>query len=334
MALLRSDVKWGMRSFALSFLILLGTLLSAFTLGSFLGRSSWFLDLFSHFHLQYAALLGLCLVAALLLRAGLLAALLLPALLANLALLAPFFLPFTPPSPSAAEIVSETTEAAPPRTLSVMALNVYMDNEEYGTISDYLREEAADVVMLSENKPALMRALGETLGDLYPHLYDESTRGTYGLALLSRYPLEEAKSVSLGGRGRRVIEVTLAEPARITLFGVHPLPPLGSRWAARRNDEIAKIGTLVQRTTNPVVLLGDFNASPWSRPLAQLTETTALRFANLGFGIRPTWSYRSPLLSAPIDHIFVSRAWQVSSYRVGRAVGSDHLPVVAELMLP
>ena len=304
--------------------------MSAFTLGSFLGRFHWTLDLFSHFHLQYAALLGLCFVAASLLRERRLAALLLPALLANVYLLAPFFLPN---SNSAKASMTRTTDA-PPRTLSVIALNVYMDNENYAAISDYLREENADVVMLSENKPALMRALEETVGDLYPHIYDESTRGTYGLALLSRYPFEEARSVSLGGRGRRILEVTLAEPALVTFFGVHPLPPLGSRWAARRNDELAAVGRLVQGTTNPVVLLGDFNASPWSRPIRQLTRTTALRFANLGFGIRPTWSYRGPLLSAPIDHIFVSPTWQVSNYHIGRAVGSDHLPVVAELVLP
>ena len=319
-----------MRSLVLGLLILLGTSLSAFTLGSFLGRFHWTLDLFSHFHLQYAALLGLCFVATLLLRERLLAALLLPALLANITLLAPFFLPSSGP----AEASMTRTTDAPPRTLSVMALNVYMDNDNYAAISDYLREENADVEMLSENKPALMRALKETVVDLYPHIYDESARGTYGLALLSRHPFEEARSVSLGGRGRRILEVTLAEPAPVTFFGVHPLPPLGSRWAARRNDELAAVGRLVQGTTNPVVLLGDFNASPWSRPIKQLTRTTALRFANLGFGIRPTWSYRSPLLSAPIDHIFVSPAWQVSSYHVGRAVGSDHLPVVAELVLP
>ena len=317
-----------MRPLALGFLILLGTLLSAFTLGSFLGRLHWSLDLFSHFHLQYAALLALCLVALLLLRANLFALLLLPALLANLYLLAPFFLPVSPPT---AETATESTE---PNTLSVMALNVYMDNENYGAISDYLREERADVVMLSENKPALMRALSETVGDLYPHIYDESTRGTYGLALLSRYPLEEAQSVPLGGRGRRILEVTLAEPTPVTFFGVHPLPPLGSRWAERRNNEIEAIGNLIQETTNPVILLGDFNASPWSHPIRHLTQNTALRFANLGFGVRPTWSYRSPLLSAPIDHIFVSPSWQVTRYEVGREVGSDHLPVVAELTLP
>ncbi len=297
------------------------------TLGSFLGRFHWSLDLFSHFHLQYAALLGLCVVAASLLRAGVLAALLLPALLANVYLLAPFFLP------GPVKAITGPTDA-PSQTLSVMALNVYMDNENYTAISDYLREENADVVMLSENKPALLRALGETVGDLYPHIYDESTRGTYGLALLSRYPFAEAKSVPLGGRGRRIIEVTLAEPAPVTLFGVHPLPPLGSRWAARRDDELGAVARLAQQTTNPTVLLGDFNASPWSHPVKQLTRMTALRFANLGFGVRPTWSYRGPLLSAPIDHILVSPAWQVEGYRVGRAVGSDHLPVVAELVLP
>ena len=308
--------------------ILSGTLPSAFTLGSLLGRFHWLLDVLSHFHLQYAALLGLCLVASLLLRARVLTLYLLPGLLVNLFLLAPFFLPRTG---VAGEVGSSQSRS--PHTLSVMTLNVYMDNRDYSAISDYLYEEAADVVVLSENKPALMRVLKETLSDLYPYIYDESTRGTYGLALLSRHPFEEARSVPLGRRGRRLIEVTLAEPTPVTLFGAHPLPPLGSRWAERRNDELVEIESLVQQSANPVVLLGDFNASPWSYPLEQLIETTGLRFANIGRGIRPTWFYQNVLLSAPIDHILVSSEWQVSAYKVGREVGSDHLPVVAELML-
>lgn len=139
--------------------------------------------------------------------------------------------------------------------------------------------------------------------------------------------------MALGGRGRRLIEVTLAEPTPVTLFGAHPLPPLGSRWAERRNDELTEIERLVQQRTNPVVLLGDFNASPWSYPLQQLVKTTGLRFANLGLGVRPTWFYQSVLLSAPIDHILVSPEWRVNAYEVGREVGSDHLPVMAELIL-
>ena len=325
---MRLTLKW--------LVILSGTSLSAFTLGALLGHFHWLLDVLSHFHLQYAALLGLCLAASLLLRARILALCLLPALLVNLFLLAPFFVPRSDATAVVASSQStrqSTSQSTTPYTLSVMTLNVYMDNRDYSAISDYLREEAADVVMLSENKPALMRVLKETLSDLYPHIYDESTRGTYGLALLSRYPFEAARSVPLGRRGRRLIEVTLRGQTPVTLFGAHPLPPLGSRWAERRNDELIAVERLIQQSAKPVVLLGDFNASPWSYPLKQLVETTGLRFANLGLGIRPTWSYQSVLLSAPIDHILVSPEWQVRAYEVGREVGSDHLPVMAELVL-
>ena len=306
------------------FVTSLGISLSALTLGSLLGRFHWLLDVASHFHLQYTALLGLCLAAGLLLRAKTLVLLLLPALLANLVLLAPFFLPQFG--------WAATAESTAGQTLSVMALNVYRDNRNDDAIVSYLRAERADVVMLSEVQPALMRTLQATLHDLYPHRYDASTPGTYGLAFLSRYPLLEARSVPLGGRRRRVIEATLAWQRPVTLLGAHPLPPLGSRWAQRRNDELVTLEALVQQVTNPVILLGDFNASPWSFALQQLSETAALRFANLGLGIRPTWFYGP--IGAPLDHILVSAQWRVMRYEVGREVGSDHLPVVAELALP
>ena len=306
------------------FVTSLGISLSALTLGSLLGRFHWLLDVLSHFHLQYAALLGLCLIVGLLLQAKTLVLLLLPALLANLVLLAPFFLPHF--------ASTATAESAPNQTLSVMALNVYRDNRNYNAIVSYLRAEHTDVVMLSEIQPNLMRTLQASLRDLYPHSYDASTPGTYGLAFLSRYPLLEAQSVPLGGRRRRVIEATLVWQTPVTLFGAHPLPPLGSRWAQRRNDELVTLEALVQQATNPVILLGDFNASPWSFALQQLSKTTALRFANLGLGIRSTWFYGP--IGAPLDHVLVSAQWRVTRYEVGREVGSDHLPIVAELALP
>lgn len=119
-----------------------GTSLSAFTFGSLLGRFNWLLDVLSHFHLQYTALLGLCLAVSLLLRTRMLSLYLIPALLVNLFLLAPFFVPRAGIADGAASSPS-THQAPAPYTLSVMALNVYMDNRDYGAISDYLRDEAA-----------------------------------------------------------------------------------------------------------------------------------------------------------------------------------------------
>ena len=37
---------------------------------------------------------------------------------------------------------------------------------------------------------------------------------------------------------------------------------------------------------------------------------------------------------APIDHCLVSSEIQVQNFKLGQAIGSDHLPIIAELLIP
>jgi endonuclease/exonuclease/phosphatase (EEP) superfamily protein YafD len=119
----------------------------------------------------------------------------------------------------------------------------------------------------------------------------------------------------------------------VTFYGAHPHPPLAPRWAQSRNDELQTIMMQVRQEANPHVLLGDLNAAPWSSVMRQLFGQTRLRHASLGFGMFPTWRYKTWLIAAPLDHILVSNEWQVRFYAPGAFVGSDHLPVLAQLHL-
>ncbi|ADB35393.1 Endonuclease/exonuclease/phosphatase [Kribbella flavida DSM 17836] len=97
------------------------------------------------------------------------------------------------------------------------------------------------------------------------------------------------------------------------------------RWAAAEPDR-------------PWVLLGDFNAEPGSPPLQVLTEagwTDAIPAAAGG-----TWhDFTGATDGQRIDHILVSKPWQVveaavSYHRPANRLPSDHWPVAATLHLP
>jgi len=79
----------------------------------------------------------------------------------------------------------------------------------------------------------------------------------------------------------------------------------------------------------PTILAGDFNMTPESSIFRKylLRYVDAFSEAGTGFGgTRPTkWH------SVRIDHVLADRHWNVKCCCVCRDVGSDHLPVVAEL---
>lgn len=300
-------------------------LFSLLTVGSLLGRVYWILDILSHYHLQYTVVLTVLLLVLLLLKA-LRPLLLIPALalLVNLYLVVPFF---WPPA-TTAHAASDSS------ALRVMAMNISTSNAGYQQVVALIRERRPDLVFMSEVREDLLAVLRAELSDEYPFLHAEPSRMTLGVAFLSRVPFERVETVMPGGRGRRYLHAQIVwQDQPVTIVGIHPLPPMRAGWAANRNSEIAMMGQLANDATQPFILLGDLNASPWSTPMRALMASTNLRYALQGHGIWPTWLLAGPILGAPLDYVLVSPAWEVSGYVEGGEIGSDHVPVQADLVL-
>lgn len=97
----------------------------------------------------------------------------------------------------------------------------------------------------------------------------------------------------------------------------------------------------------PIIVMGDFNSPTGSEPYRLLADTSATSLADTRdlsaaapYGPRGTFTGFQIDTDAPdpIDHIFVSRHFHVSSYAVitqhwGGRLPSDHYPVVAELRM-
>lgn len=82
----------------------------------------------------------------------------------------------------------------------------------------------------------------------------------------------------------------------------------------------------------PLIVVGDFNAPSWSRPLRQLTATTGLTGLRLQFG---TWPKFLRALAFPIDQVLVGNGARIVGIRpFGDDLGSNHRGFVADLALP
>ena len=303
-----------------------GFWLTILTLGSLWGQFHWVLDVLSHFNLQYGIGLIVCFIGLVFVPGRRHYAFgLLPALLINAVILIPYFLPLSPLA----------TAATTP--LRVATLNISARNKNYEATIAYLKEYQPDIVMLTEAEPELMVALNRSVSELYPYILDESVAGTFGLALLSQHPFLLAETVpmletSTSRWQRHFLRAEIEwQGSPVTIYGAHPLPPLSSRWAAWRNTELKLIQSILANDSTPLILLGDFNASPWAYPMRRLITGTNLHHAARGFGIGPTWYYL--LFGAPLDHILVSSTWSALLYDINDDIGSDHYPVMADLIL-
>jgi endonuclease/exonuclease/phosphatase family metal-dependent hydrolase len=163
------------------------------------------------------------------------------------------------------------------------------------------------------------------------------------IAVLSRRPLQEVERLepppeAVDGPRTRPLRVVVDG---VAIYAVHPDTPRTAAGWRRRNALLAWLGRAVRARdgARPRIIAGDFNTPPGSPYLAELQRAAGVRDA-AGGGLRhPT---RQPLLfapylallGAPVDHVLVSPEISVAGFAVGRDVESDHLPVVADLLLP
>lgn len=97
-----------------------------------------------------------------------------------------------------------------------------------------------------------------------------------------------------------------------------------------------QLGTLASAVAavddTPILIGGDFNMPSDDSTMAALRSILQFGFEEAGWGYGYTRPTRYPWFR--IDHILASHHWKFTACRVGPDFHSDHLPLVAEVVLP
>lgn len=272
------------------------------------GTAVWLLDLAAHW--QWVFVPALAISTALATLADHRFALLLPLLA----------LPWL----TASALLPAASAAAP--SFAIASANVHMDNQDTGPLARWLTKERPDVVVVLE--VTSLYAQGLQTFDAYPHRHIAAQDNPFGIALLSRHPLSDARTVQ-DADGIPHIDARLTWQGRqIRVLAVHPMPPISVAFAASRDRQLAAWAT--SAGLQPTLLAGDLNATPWSSAFNHL-DTLGLRRVT---GLAPTWPTALFGLSGiPIDQVLASQHWRRVDSSRGPDLGSDHAPVLARLVL-
>lgn len=232
--------------------------------------------------------------------------------------------------------------AAPPSAaasgavkLRVASLNVLFLNHDYDRVLEWLRRERPAVVVLVETTPGWRRALAGLRG-LYPvQHFAHAPRWRSGVLLLARVPVRDVRTLEITPRSKPAVLATLGLPGRtVRVLGVHLTWPLGPEVSRLRARELQWIARLAREAEDPLVVAGDLNLSPFSPAFGQLLREGRLANAAAGRGWQPTWPAFLPPAGIQIDHLLLRGPVEALDFRRGPRLGSDHLPIVAELALP
>lgn len=293
------------------------------TICSFTGYIGWlhkFLELTSHFKLQYLILACCCLFFFILARKRKLwIALSLLCIFLNLAEVAPWYL-----APARA---AETMG----KPLRILQSNVLTNNRRYADVISLVREENPDIAVFVEVSAIWAEEL-KALKDLLPYSFSNQDTLIYGTAIYSKLPLENTHLYDFSGRKILSADVKFSETV-LSLIAAHPSVPTRAKNYISRNNQLRGIGETVANLKNPVAVVGDLNVTMWSPFYQQMIATSGLKNSRSGFGLLPTWPTKLPMFYLPIDHCLVSPEIQVLKSRTGPYLGSDHLPMITDLAI-
>ena len=317
-----------MRAMARRLLFAIGVFLAFATGLGYLGDQNGTLDLFSHFRPHYAALGGLTLLAGLALRAVPAGAIAVVVLVVNAVPLLPYYWP------------GNRDAGAEGPTLRVLAANLRYRNADLGGALRLVETERPDIILLTELAPARHGLLDE-LAAAYPHRVDALTGSSFGVALLSRWPIRDQSIDVAAGADLPVIGARLCpddasgEPASpcLTVAGFHGAQPVHGHWAARNAQIDAAVAIAAAAPDDRVIVMGDFNLTPWSPVFGSLLKRAGLRDTARGFGVQASRFNDWGPFGLPIDHVLVGTGFAVRDRRLGPDIGSDHLPVIADLVM-
>ncbi len=183
-----------------------------------------------------------------------------------------------------------------------------------------------------------------------------------GLAIFSRYPIKDKGKISFGefaGNGSIYADIDVkGEVFRV--YNVHlqsisfqkedydyidkvtkkmgPEYKSSRRIASmlkaafqRRSEQVKIMKSEMQECKIPFVIAGDFNDTPASYCVAQITNSLKNTFKEKGSGFGKTYNGTFP--NFQIDYIAATKEFDVINYHISKDKLSDHFPVRSDLRL-
>ncbi|MEO8216305.1 MAG: endonuclease/exonuclease/phosphatase family protein [Acidobacteriota bacterium] len=151
--------------------------------------------------------------------------------------------------------------------------------------------------------------------------------GDFGNAILTRGEILSTRVWALPGQGepRSLLEATIAIRGGVVNVYVTHFEAWGRLQRRSRIAQAACVKTIVSRSGNPYILMGDLNATPEDPEIRQLRTAGSL-LDTLGSGL-----ITHPLTGQRIDYILVPAGWKAQNTHVLHSGPSDHWPVVSTL---
>lgn len=219
--------------------------------------------------------------------------------------------------------------------LRILVSNVLTDNRRADLLLEQIRQHRPDIFVTLESDSWWQQQL-DTLQSDYPHTVKCPLDNLYGMHVYSRLPLKEAEIAWLVAEDVPSIHTGIILPggACVQVHFLHPTPPSPTEndQSTDRDIELLLVAKRLENTRSPVIVTGDLNDVAWSTTTRLFRKISGLLDPRVGRGMFNTFHAGHWYLRWPLDHIFHSNHFTLRTIRRLPYMGSDHFPVLVDLL--
>ncbi len=303
-------------------LVLLAVILSLLSATAVFSANNYYFDLIANFRIQYIVLIIPAILIALGYRAFF-SALIMAACLSVHAV-------------TVAESIKATRaySITGGESLRIMTSNLLVSNQHHQEYIDHILSVNPDVVVFQEYSDQWHAAFQASL-TAYPYKVTLPKPHPFGMALYSKFEIIESEVLQLFNPELPAIKARLVVgDTTLQIIGAHPTAPVSHNRYEMRSRQLNALATEAADTSDPLVLMGDLNITPWSAHFASFVQLSDLYDGRRGFGVLPTWPSQFFFLQIPIDHIMINSAVEITELKTGSNVkGSDHKSLWADIRI-
>jgi endonuclease/exonuclease/phosphatase (EEP) superfamily protein YafD len=216
--------------------------------------------------------------------------------------------------------------------LRVLYANVRTENTDYQGLKSLIDLYTPDVIALVEMNKTWSDKLG--LKKDYFYHFEELREDNFGIALYSKFKLGPEPISDFGENTSPAIYTTIEfeENKKLHFVLLHAFPPASGEALYANRMLLRRISTKIRFLEEPTLVAGDFNATLFSDFFQQFSIWSRLKDGFLGRGLYRTWNAQYGLIRLTLDHILY-KSLTIGSISVKGDIGSDHLPILADLFL-
>jgi len=246
---------------------------------------------------------------------------------------------------SALTVVPETMAGTAPRpplpgsgrtVLKLMTHNLFGLNYDMERAAALIARENPDIIALQEYFPEQRERLDPLIRGAYPYSVYCVGGKRANIAIYAKLQFTQTvdgdctTDFAKAGRTAHILATfTLAGGQKLAVLTTHfewPLPP------ERLEKQLPTILAAIKGVTVPLIVAGDFNATPWSYQQRQFAADAGLTRQTHGILTWPMrfWlkGWRDTFPFIPLDQIMTRGDVEVHDIHAGTATGSDHLPLL------